>query len=99
MPQRCSPTRLPRSAPELADPHAARARTPAEFASEAANPSVTKVTDWTYPAYFETNNNFLHALRGNTELLISVVDETTDTSNAEILTKEKALATEAFTKV
>ena len=74
-------------------------RTPADFAAEAANQSVTKVTGWTYPAYFETNNNFLHALKNNTELLISVVDETTDTSNAEILTKEETLATQAFTKI
>jgi hypothetical protein len=73
--------------------------TPADFAAEAANPVVTKVTGWTYPAYFETNNNFLHALKDNTELLISVVDETTATSNAEILTKEEVLATEAFTKI
>ncbi len=73
--------------------------TQSDFTDEETNAAVTKVSGWTYPAYIETDNNNLHALKDNTEILVSVDDDTASTSDAEILTKEETLATEAFAKI
>ena len=72
--------------------------TTSDFAAEAANPAVTKVSGWTYPAYVETDNNTLHAVKDNTELLVFIQDESGNMSDAATVTNEESLATEAFTK-
>jgi hypothetical protein len=73
--------------------------TPSDFTAEQGNPAVTKVRGWTYPAYIETDNNTLHTVKGNTEILVSIDDNTDNTSDARILAREETLATEAFAKI
>lgn len=73
--------------------------TQSDFADEETNPAVTKVNGWTYPAYIETDNNNLHAVKDNTEILVSIDDNSGTTSDAKILTREETLATEAFAKI
>jgi hypothetical protein len=73
--------------------------TQSDFAAEETNGAVTKVHGWTYPAYIETDNNNLHTVKDNTEILVSIDDNTDNTSNARILAKEETLATEAFAKI
>jgi len=68
-----------------------------DFATEETNPIVTKVGGWSSPGYIETNNGLLHALSGNTEIMVGISDDRDNPmSSAQQTKEEEQLATDAF---